>query len=375
MKSRLSRPQALHDAGALRFLLLFLGGWATVRILLLWNPAMPAMSEGATQPWAPPSPFSAPAGDDLAMVAAAGPRAAGRPVATYVEELVPAATGGRRPGRILAAAETMDGGGPGADRHSLRLALMARLFPSPAGAAAGSRGFVPSSPARAVPAGGEPFWIRRSLAGWSLGGWLYVRPGGTRGGIATAGQLGGSQGGFRLAYGFGESGRLRAYGRATVAIERPGQSEAALGLSFAPVARWPVDVAVEQRVAIGPGGRTALAAMVTGGVGDVALPAGFRLDAYAQAGFVGARRRDGFADGAVIVDHRIGPDESARLRLGALAAGAVQPGAARVDVGPRLTLKLPEVGDGGRIALDWRQRVAGDAAPESGVALTLAADF
>src|SRR3546814_15000807 len=41
----------------------------------------------------------------------------------------------------------------------------------------------------------------------------------------------------------------------------------------------------------------ALAAMVTGGVGDIPLPAGFRLDAYAQAGIVGTRRRDGFADG------------------------------------------------------------------------------
>ena len=50
-------------------------------------------------------------------------------------------------------------------------------------------------------------------------------------------------------------------------------------------------------------------------------------------------------------------------------------GSARVDVGPRLTLRLPDVGEGSRIALDWRQRVAGDATPESGLALTLAADF
>ena len=75
-------------------------------------------------------------------------------------------------------------------------------------------------------------------------------------------------------------------------------------------------------------------------------------------------------------------DESAQRMLWvaasmahALQAGAVQPGAARVDVGPRLTLRLPQVGEGGRIALDWRQRVAGDAHPESGLALTLAADF
>ena len=53
----------------------------------------------------------------------------------------------------------------------------------------------------------------------------------------------------------------------------------------------------------------------------------------------------------------------------------MQPGAARVDVGPRLTLRLPEVGQGSRIALDWRQRIAGDARPASGLALTLASDF
>ena len=187
-------------------------------------------------------------------------------------------------------------------------------------------------------------------------------------------QLGGSQGGVRLAYGFGATGRLRAYTRATMAVERSRQREVAFGLVVAPLVQVPIDVAIEQRVAAGRDGRTALAAMVSGGVADVGLPAGFRLDAYAQAGIVGARRRDGFADGAVVIDRGLGPDE-ASLRLGALAAGAIQPGAARVDVGPRLTLRLPDMGQGSRIALDWRQRVAGDARPESGLALTVAADF
>jgi hypothetical protein len=55
--------------------------------------------------------------------------------------------------------------------------------------------------------------------------------------------------------------------------------------------------------------------------------------------------------------------------------GAVQPGAARVDVGPRLTLSLPNVGDGSRIALDRRQRFAVNARRKRGLALTLASDF
>ncbi|MDO9361674.1 MAG: hypothetical protein Q7T60_02015, partial [Sphingopyxis sp.] len=217
----------------------------------------------------------------------------------------------------------------------------------------------------------------RERAGWSFAGWLYLRDGSgtaTRG-YGAASQLGGSQAGLRLAYGFGEAGRLRAYGRATVAVQRVEQREIAVGVALAPFAHLPVDVAIEQRVAAGRDGRTSLAAMVTGGVTDIMLPATFRLEAYAQAGIVGARRRDGFADGALVIDHALGADASSPLRLGVVAAAAVQPGASRVDIGPRLTLRLPDLGQGGRIALDWRHRIAGDSSPDSGVALTLAADF
>lgn len=256
---------------------------------------------------------------------------------------------------------------------------MARLFPGASSAAAvPSNGAAWLSPSRAAlaPAGqAQPYWMNRQLGGWSLGGWLYLRDSSGPSAIATGGQLGGSQAGVRLAYGFGDSGGARAYGRATIAIEQPRQRELAFGLAFAPVRGLPVDIAVEQRVAGGRDGRTALAALASGGVGDIAMPGGFRLEAYAQAGVVGTKRRDGFADGAVVVDRRLGRDERSPLRLGALAAGAIQPGAARVDIGPRLTVKLPDVGQGARIALDWRQRVAGDARPESGLALTLAADF
>ncbi|WP_432769346.1 MAG: hypothetical protein HEQ22_01005 [Sphingopyxis sp.] len=269
------------------------------------------------------------------------------------------------------------------DRHDPRFAMVARQLPEPTGGVArsamprqGSDWRHSSFAASAEPAIGQPFWIQRPLAGWSLGGWVYVR-GGARtapAGIAAASQLGGSQAGLRLAHGFGASGRTRGYARATVALDSLRQRELAFGVAYAPIARLPLDIAIEQRVALGGEGRTALAATVSGGVSDVALPGGFRLDAYGQAGVVGARQRDGFADGAVVIDRRVGRGETS-LRVGALAAGAAQPGAARVDVGPRVTLRLPDIGQGSRIALDWRQRVAGDAEPESGLALTLAADF
>ena len=52
--------------------------------------------------------------------------------------------------------------------------------------------------------------------------------------------------------------------------------------------------------------------------------------------------------------------------------GGYQPGLYRVDAGPRISMR---VRDNISVHLDWRQRLAGDAAPGSGPALTLAADF
>lgn len=379
--ARRSGLRPLRDAPALRFLALFLGAWVAVRVGALWNPAVPIPPR-----WAAPSPFAAvPApsiggkhADALPTLVSSWTRPPVSPPPMLAAQIRGA------PALLSAAEEKPAPGGYSADRHSLRIALMARLLPAPLGGnartalPAGSLAWSPVPAAeRAEPGQAKHFWMQRQLAGWSLGGWLYLRQGSgdAPGGIAGPGQLGGSQAGLRLALGLDETGRSRAYARATMAVQRPRQREIALGFAYAPVARWPVDIAIEQRLAVGPEGRTALAAMVSGGVSGAALPGGFRLDAYGQAGLVGVHRRDGFVDGAVVVDRRLGPDEDAPLRLGALAAGAAQPGAARVDVGPRLTLRLPKVGEGSRIALDWRQRVAGDAAPESGLALTLAADF
>jgi hypothetical protein len=381
------RSVAGRDAPALRFLLLCVGGWTVLRVTAHWNPAVPPPPIDAP-PWSVPAPFATigPTEGDADVLAAPVRRLATIPSRSEDTRSNALAAAWMEPATAVAVADNaaLSGIGNMVDRHGLRLALMAHRLPAPLGGAArsairaSSPAWAPLPPAeRAEPGQGKPFWMRRQLAGWSLAGWLYMRGGAVAApdAIAAAGQLGGSQAGLRLGYGFGEAGRARTYGRATIALRRPEQRDLAFGLAFAPVAHWPVDVAVEQRVAVGREGRTAIAAMVSGGVSDIALPHGFRLDAYGQAGVVGTRRRDGFADGAIVIDRWIGPDETSPLRLGALAAGAVQPGAARVDVGPRLTLRLPQVGEGSRIALDWRQRVAGGAAPESGVALTLASDF
>jgi hypothetical protein len=63
------------------------------------------------------------------------------------------------------------------------------------------------------------------------------------------------------------------------------------------------------------------------------------------------------------------------MRFGAGAWAAAQPHVSRVDIGPHAELRLPLPGTNASLAADWRFRVAGNARPGSGPALTLAADF
>jgi hypothetical protein len=64
------------------------------------------------------------------------------------------------------------------------------------------------------------------------------------------------------------------------------------------------------------------------------------------------------------------------VRAGAGAWGGAQKGASRLDLGPAATMGLGlGASASARLALDWRFRVTGDAAPSSGPALTLSAGF
>lgn len=202
---------------------------------------------------------------------------------------------------------------------------------------------------------------------WSASGWLLVRrdPGGPA--LAPGGTLGGSQAGARISYRLGGGFALSA--RASLPLRRTAGAEAAAGLDWRPVASVPLNILAERRQGLGGSGRAAFALTLYGGASR-ALPRRLRLDAYGQAGIVGARARDLFADGAVRLSAPVGP-----LEVGVGARGAAQPGAARLDAGPGLAYLLPVRGANVRIEADWRFRVAGGAAPGSGPALTLATDF
>jgi hypothetical protein len=185
--------------------------------------------------------------------------------------------------------------------------------------------------------------------------------------LAPGGQLGASQAGARLLYNF--TRQIAVSGRLSSPVGTRG-GEAALGIRVHPLVHVPVWLTAERRQAIGRlgGGRSAFALLLEGGVYDQALPWRFALDSYFQGGLVSVRQRDLFFDGGLTVTRPLW----GKLSAGFGVWGGAQPHLARVDVGPRLTVRVRK---NLKVHLDWRQKLAGNARPGSGAALTLAGDF
>lgn len=228
---------------------------------------------------------------------------------------------------------------------------------------------------------GAPFAEPHRAKRWSGDGWLLLREGGGAGGLAAAPgapTYGASQIGAVARYRLGGSKAApTAYVRATAALNGTGEREVAAGFSVRPVSGIPVVAAAEGRVSERPG-RTEVrpAAMLVTQLPPADLPGGLRGEAYAQGGYVGGRDATFFADGQVRVDKRIAGVGEFDLRAGLGAWGGAQEGAARLDAGPTATLGVPiSQGASARLGIDWRVRIAGDATPGSGPALTLSAGF
>lgn len=216
-----------------------------------------------------------------------------------------------------------------------------------------------------------PIGMRRGSDRWQASAWLMTRGGfspGTR-------QLGGSQAGIVVRHALTQS--IGAYGRATSPLQGRG-AELALGLDLRP-GDTSVRVIAEHRFGIdGIAGGPAVGAVA--GIGpqpaiaarpDLAID----VEAYGQAGVIWRSRAEPYGDGFVRVSQKVADTGGAKFDIGLGAWGAAQRDAQRVDVGPSVAVRVP-VGDRQfRASIDWRERVAGDVRPGSGIALTLAADF
>jgi len=202
----------------------------------------------------------------------------------------------------------------------------------------------------------------------SMSAWAMMRRDPGSPSLATNGQLGGSQAGSRLLWRFDP--RFAASLRTSAPIGGVQRTaELAAGLRWQPSRDWPVALTVERRQSFGRDkGASGFALFAEGGVYDRPILAAFNLDAYLQAGVVGVRDHAAFIDGSATMTRPVWRQLSAGFGVW----GGAQPGLARLDAGPRLSLRL---GRSMRIHADYRQRLLGQAAPGSGPVLTLAGDF
>lgn len=216
---------------------------------------------------------------------------------------------------------------------------------------------------------------------WSATAWLFWRDGSGPNALSRAGQLGGSQVGARIERRLvtvTDRLSLSAHGRLSAAMQSPAMPEAALGFTLRRASsRVPLSVGVERRVSLGDGARNAFALVATGGLNPTRVGPGLIAEAYAQSGLVGLHRRDPFIDGRATLTAALGAPlgEEMPIRAGVAVSGGAQPHVARLDIGPVIEARLPIGRQHPRLSLEWRQRIAGSARPDSGPALTIASDF
>ena len=246
-----------------------------------------------------------------------------------------------------------------------------------------SRPYVPATSPRpqAAPFDLRPPLVRAQPGRWSMASWLYLRQGSGRAGAVgslAAPSYGASQAGAVLRYDLAPGSRHRpaAYARVSSALRNPGEAELAAGITARPLRAVPVAVMAEARLREQGGDmRVRPGIMVVSELAPRSLPLGLESHLYLQAGYVGGRDATAFADGQWRVTGGVGRIGPGAVRAGAGAWGGAQKGAARLDIGPTAQLDVPLAGGGARLALDYRVRVGGDAAPGSGIALTLSTGF
>ena len=272
--------------------------------------------------------------------------------------------------------------------HQLLLARAYSLTSTSVGFEMGATGNRESTPPFALPVGtpsAKTSLDRWSLDRWSLDAWAFWRQGSGTPAIAQgrAPIYGASQAGatlnFRLAPSLRQDPRL--YARAYRALVAEGESELAAGVSARPFAAIPLRAHAEVRITDNAfGAEVRPAAFVTTEFPPQSLPLGIVTEVYAQGGYVGGKTPTAFADGQIttmreVREFKLNDRQRAKLSVGAGTWGGLQEDAKRLDVGPSMRLDVTIGKVPARLSVDWREQVAGDASPGSGVAATLSTRF
>lgn len=167
------------------------------------------------------------------------------------------------------------------------------------------------------------------------------------------------------------------YMRAVTNLQGPPERDVAAGLALRPVRALPVSLHAEGRVSVRSTGTSIRPAVfLAGGVDAKPIgKTGVLVRGYAQAGYVGEPDATAFADGSLIVERPLISGGAVTLAGGTGAWGGAQAGAARLDIGPSVAMRLPLAGKTALIEAQYRFRVAGNAEPKDHPAITLALGF
>lgn len=219
----------------------------------------------------------------------------------------------------------------------------------------------------------------RTANRWSGEVWLFAREDarGLNAGASTLPSYGGSQAGAQLRYALVASRyRPTAYLRAVRALAVPDESDLAGGISIRPVPGLPIAAHGELRLQRrGAATTVAPAAFLSAGVDDVPLAAGMTARGFVQGGYIAGREGTAFADGSAIVERTLVRGGDSTLAGGLGLWGGAQRGASRLDFGPSASTRITLGARTIRVSADYRRRIAGDATPADGAAVTVIAGF
>ncbi len=366
-------------------LVLLLGGWVALRAAVWESPfpeVLPLASVTAVEDELPPV--------TIAPVIPAAATAADEPAAVdpaWIERSVPEPI--LRPSFEREAAQQGTGRGPinrggmrGADRlvaHAMLLAAGYGMGAQPSDNAPYQRGVGPIAPGVTyAPEAARDMAATSSGQRWSMDLWALWRDDTTTQLTSGRPSYGRSQIGAVLRYRLDPSSghAPEAHLRATRALEGEQETDLAAGLSARPFPSVPVRLAAEARVTeTDRGTELRGAAYAVSELPPVALPGGFTGEAYVQGGYVTGEFATPFVDGQARITRELAGTDQFRLTAGAGAWGGAQEDASRLDVGPSAGVSFDLGAARGRVSADYRFRIAGDAEPSSGPALTLTAGF
>lgn len=208
---------------------------------------------------------------------------------------------------------------------------------------------------------------------WSVYAYSFVRGGGQSGASLGGGQYGGSQSGFIGTYALDNKERIAMMLRGAIAHDNSSEREIAAGLRLRPARNIPVTLTVERRFRNARA--DAFVVYAAGGVSQASLPLDFRLDAFAQAGLVSGKDSGPFFDLTGRAERRVVTIVKTPVTVGAGIWSGGQKGIFRIDAGPTIGTEIRMGPTYVRVNADWRFRIAGDARPASGPALTLSTSF